>query len=109
MSAKQSAETLRAIAERLSLLLENYEGESVAIQQAAELIEVQQRALEAYARIRATIIHSRPELTGEYFICGGSEVDERLGVPERVEICPAMGSDVVYIYERTDRSIVPEW
>lgn len=109
MNAKQSAETLRVIAERLSLLLENYEGESLALKEAANVIEVQQRALEAYARIRAVIVHSRPEITGEYFICGGSEVDEALGVPERVEICPAMGSDVVYVYERTDRSIAPQW
>lgn len=107
--AERYANTLRAIAERLARLVENYSGESRAVTEAAEFIEHQYRALQAYERIRNTIKHANPEHTGAYFVCGGSPVDPKLGVPDRVEICPAMGSDVVYVYERTQKRITPEW
>lgn len=103
MNAEHHAGVLRSLSAQCS------EKESELLEKAAQFIELQQRAVEGYERIRAAIRHARPESTGAYLICGGSPVDERLGVPERVEICPAFGSDVVYVYARTDRSIIPEW
>lgn len=37
---------------------------------------------------------------GVYFICGeGGEKDQN-GIPEQIHICPAYGSDVVYLFTR---------
>jgi hypothetical protein len=101
--------TLLRIAERLETLDENGWVESAALREAAEHFERVERALPAYERIRATIRHANPERTGAYFVCGGGPVDDELGVPQRVEICPAFGSDVVYMYERTERIKAPQW
>jgi hypothetical protein len=101
--------TLLRIANRLETLDENGWVESAALREAAEHFKQLEQALPAYERIRNAIRHANPERTGAYFICGGSSVDDELGVPERVEICPAFGSDVVYTYKRTERIRVPQW
>jgi hypothetical protein len=106
MTAEHYVSSLRAVSEKL---VETYSDESRAVAEAAEFIERQHRALQVYERIRNSIKHSNPERTGAYFVCGGSAVDPDLGVPDRVEICPAMGSDVVYVYERTGKGFAPEW
>jgi hypothetical protein len=45
---------------------------------------------------------------GVYFICGEGGEKDGNGMPDHVHICPAYGSDVVYIYMR--RSFTnPQW
>ncbi len=40
---------------------------------------------------------------GVYFICGeGGEKDQN-GIPEQIHVCPAYGSDVVYLFTRGNK------
>ena len=52
-------------------------------------------------RLQNIVRHLIPDkLPGMYFICGESAPHDRNGLPERIMVCPAYGSDVVQIYER---------
>lgn len=44
-----------------------------------------------------------------YFICGEGGGKDGNGLPERVHVCPAYGCDFSEVYEKTGRSIGPEW
>ena len=55
------------------------------------------------------IIHSLfPEKSGRYFICGEGGNKDDLGLPERIMICPAYGSDYMTVYTKRDSSSVSE-
>ena len=63
------------------------------------------KALELYERERARFRHSRPEMTGAYFLAGGHGLKDDNQLPQFVEICPAYGCAWVKIYEDTGRTI----
>lgn len=55
-----------------------------------ELIERQTRILRALL----------PEYSGHYFICGEGGDKDANGLPDRIMVCAAYGSDAHSIYER---------
>lgn len=62
-------------------------------------------ALNLYERERERYQHSFPQITGNYFLAGGTgETDENM-LPKYVRICPAYGAGWEQIYERTDRQV----
>jgi hypothetical protein len=66
------------------------------------------KALGIYQRERDRYRHSKPEITGEYFLTGGhGEKDDNL-LPEFVTVCPAYGAGWDQIYQKTDRTITYE-
>jgi hypothetical protein len=63
------------------------------------------KALEIYERERARFRHSKPEITGAYFLSGGhGEKDYNL-LPQFVRIVPAYGCAWEQVYEKTERTI----
>ena len=48
------------------------------------------------------------KLEGVFFICGEAGERDQNGIPERIHICPAYGSDVSYVFTR-GKSYAPEW
>ena len=63
------------------------------------------KALDIYERERARYRHSKPEITGEYFLAGGyGETDTNM-LPEYVEIVAAYGCGWSQVYQKTDRTI----
>lgn len=48
------------------------------------------------------------KLEGVFFICGEAGERDQNGIPERIHICPAYGSDVSYVFAR-GKSYAPEW
>lgn len=48
------------------------------------------------------------KLEGVFFICGEAGEKDSNGIPERIHICPAYGSDVTYVFSR-GKSFAPEW
>lgn len=63
------------------------------------------KALEIYERERDRYKHSRPEITGAYFLTGGhGEKDDNM-LPEYVRICPAYGCAWEQVYVKTDKTI----
>jgi hypothetical protein len=61
-----------------------------------------------YERERARFRHSKPEITGAYFLAGGyGDKDDNM-LPQFVTICPAYGCAWVQVYEKTERTITYE-
>ena len=51
-------------------------------------------------RLQNIVRHLIPDkLPGMYFICGEAGNHDRNGLPERLIVCPAYGSDVTEVYE----------
>lgn len=52
-------------------------------------------------RVKTAIVHSRPEETGAFFVCGASDKLGADGLPDSIMICPAAGLDGFAIYKKT--------
>ena len=75
------------------------------IDRASQYIKKLEKALEIYEAERARFRHSKPEMTGAYFLAGGHGLKDDNMLPQFVEICPAYGCAWVKIYEDTGRTI----
>ena len=40
---------------------------------------------------------------GVYFVCGEGGEKDQYGIPEQIHVCPAYGSDVVYLFTRGNK------
>lgn len=61
------------------------------------------KKLELYDKLHQKLIHENPDKFNTYFICGASTACEsNSGLPDRIHVCAAYGSDVVKIYKRVD-------
>lgn len=83
--------------------------ETAAIREAVQYIKKLERALEIYAAERTRFKHSKPEITGAYYISGDAGAKDDNLLPQAIYICPAYGCDWSQKYERTDKTIGPEW
>jgi hypothetical protein len=71
----------------------------------AKLVNKLISSLDVYERERARFRHSKPEITGEFFLTGGhGKTDDNL-LPQYVRICPAYGCAWEQVYEKTDKTI----
>ena len=66
------------------------------------------KALEIYERERIRFRHTKPEITGEFFIAGYHGPKDDNVMPQFIEVCPAYGCAWVMIYEDTGRTISHE-
>jgi hypothetical protein len=78
----------------MNLELEAYEGELKRLRKIESIVK-HNVLVERYGDI--------------YFICGEGGEKDRNNLPERIHICPAYGVDWFQVYERTDKSVGPEW
>lgn len=62
------------------------------------------KALELYSKERERFTHTYPEITGEYFLTGGSGIIDENHLPTYVHICPAYGCDWIQVYEKTNKT-----
>jgi hypothetical protein len=63
------------------------------------------KSLEIYERERERFRHSKPEITGAYFLAGGyGETDDNM-LPQFVRVVPAYGCAWEQIYEKTERTV----
>lgn len=53
-----------------------------------------------FRKLASVWYHSKPERTGAYFICGEAGEHDKLGLPDAILVCPAMGSNITAIYEK---------
>jgi hypothetical protein len=63
------------------------------------------KALEIYERERERFRHSKPEITGAYFLAGGYGETDANQLPQFVRIVPAYGCAWEQIYEKTERTV----
>ncbi len=75
------------------------------IEMLEEEVRILRKALEVYQRERDRFRHSKPEITGEYFLAGGYGDKDQNMLPEYVEIVPAYGCAWTQVYQKTDKTI----
>lgn len=63
------------------------------------------KALTLYEKERDRFAHNYPEISGEYFLAGGSGSKDENHMPEEVLICPAYGADWVQLYKKTNKIV----
>jgi hypothetical protein len=70
----------------------------------AARLEALERALVLYEAERVRFKHSKPEITGAYFLSGAHGVRDGNCLPEYIHVCPAYGCAWSQIYQRTERT-----
>ena len=64
------------------------------------MVEITEKEFELFQKLKKIWVHSVPEQSGLYFICGeGGEKDE-MKLPEMIMVCPAYGLDGMALYKK---------
>lgn len=63
------------------------------------------KGLEFYQRERDRFRHTKPDITGEYFLTGGYGDKDNNFLPEYVRICPAYGCAWEQVYHKTNKIV----
>ena len=74
--------------------VETYEGELKALREENE-------------KLRTMVRHVIADRTGVYFVCGELGEKDSLGLPKKILVCPAYGSDGFAIYTMTSDYSAP--
>ena len=73
------------------------------------MIEITEQEHELFQKLKKIWIHSSPEKSGAFFICGeGGEKDD-MGLPDRIFVCPSYGLDGMAMYKKEKDYSAPEW
>ena len=60
-------------------------------------------------KLKTIIRHLFPEKTGLYFVCGESGDKDRMGLPEKILVCPSHGVDGFAVYSKSSEYSAPEY
>jgi hypothetical protein len=63
--------------------------------------------VEENARLKNIILHLLGK--NQYFICGDNNELDASGLPEKIQICPALGADGFAVYTKTKDYSAPEY
>ena len=74
-----------------------------------ELREITKEEYELFEKLKKIWLHGVPEKSGHYFICGEVGDRDALGLPEKIMVCPAYGSDGFAIYTKTTDYSAPSY
>jgi hypothetical protein len=73
------------------------------------MVEISEKEYELFQKLKKIWIHSSPEKSGAYFICGeGGEKDD-MGLPDRIFVCPSYGLDGMAMYKKEKEYSAPGW
>jgi len=64
---------------------------------------------ELFEKLKKIWLHSVPEKSGTYFICGEAGDKDASGLPEKIMVCPAYGLDGFAIYTKTTDYSAPSY
>jgi len=73
------------------------------------MIEISNEEYELFQKLKKIWIHSSPEKSGAYFICGEAGEKDGVGLPEHIMICPTYGSDGMAMYTKSKDYSAPGW
>ena len=62
------------------------------------MIEITEQEYELFQKLKKIWIHSSPEKSGAFFICGEAGEKDDVGLPEHILVCPTYGADGVAMY-----------
>jgi len=65
------------------------------------MVEITEQEYELFQKLKTILLHSQPERSGVYFICGEGGERDSMGLPERINVCPALGLDGMAQYTKT--------
>jgi hypothetical protein len=69
------------------------------------MIEITEEEYKMFQKLKNIWIHSSPEKSGAFFICGEAGEKDAMGLPEFISVCPAYGLDgFAYYKKHTDYS-----
>lgn len=83
--------TVKVDASQLKHLLDHYDALN-------SKVSITDEEYELFQKMQKIWLHSVPERSGLYFICGEAGERDQMGLPEHILICPAYGSDGMAMY-----------
>ena len=73
------------------------------------MVEITEKEYELFQKLKKIWIHSSPEKSGAYFICGEGGGKDDMGLPEFISVCPTYGLDGMAMYKKHRDYSAPEW
>lgn len=73
------------------------------------MVEITEKEYELFQKLKKVWIHSVPEKSGVYFICGEGGEKDPMGLPEFISVCPAFGLDGFAHYKKHTEYSAPSW
>lgn len=73
------------------------------------MVEITEKEYELFQKLKKVWIHSVPEKSGVYFICGEGGEKDPMGLPEFISVCPAFGLDGFAYYKKHTEYSAPSW
>ena len=74
------------------------------------MVEITEKEYELFQKLKKIILHANAEkFEGIYFICGESGEKDDMGLPEYIQVCPAVGLDGVAMYKKHKEYSAPGW
>ena len=73
------------------------------------MVEITEKEYELFQKLKKIWIHSSPEKSGAFFICGEAGEKEEMGLTEYISVCPTYGLDGFAYYKKHRDYTAPEW
>ena len=73
------------------------------------MVEITEKEYELFQKLKKVWIHSVPEKSGAYFICGEGGEKDPMGLPEFISVCPSYGLDGFAYYKKHKEYSAPGW
>jgi len=71
--------------------------------------EITDEEYELFEKLKTIWLHSVPEKSGHYFVCGDVGDRDASGLPEKILVCPAYGLDGFAVYTKTTDYSAPSY
>lgn len=62
--------------------------------------EITDEEYELFQKLKKIWVHSVPEKSGLYFICGEGGDKDAMGLPDKILVCPTYGVNITAVYEK---------
>ena len=79
------------------------------IQDYYEEVLLLRKRLELFEKLDRLLKHGNPEHSGYFFICGEAGEKDRMGLPEKIMVCPAYGLAGFASYKKDRDYDSPGW
>ena len=73
------------------------------------MIEITEKEYDLFQKLKKIWVHSSPEKSGAFFICGEGGEKDSMGLPEFISVCPSYGLDGMVMYKKHKDYSSPEW
>lgn len=64
------------------------------------MVEITEKEFKQFELLKKIFVHTLPEKSGAFFICGEGGEKDSMGLPEFISVCPAYGLDGFAMYKK---------